>query len=168
MPLLYANPYDISAVGFFFEDAEEYEQKCAVCRNAFGFEVEEFEIDFIHGEDIDFDLFKALDVHQGNFESYLDACDEWHDEAKRRVIIAVGECGTPFDLATDDPESLEIDIYEMESLRDLADFFLDEGLFGEIPIAIRHYIDLSRVARDLSVEYSEIRIAGEGYVYRCV
>jgi len=41
---LHAQPYDISANGFFFTSAEEYTQKANNCRNDFGGPVEEFEI----------------------------------------------------------------------------------------------------------------------------
>jgi hypothetical protein len=41
---LHAQPYDMTATGFFFESAEEYTQKADNCRNDFGGQVEEFEL----------------------------------------------------------------------------------------------------------------------------
>lgn len=136
--LLHAQPYDISAQGFFFRSLEEYQQKSSVLRNDYGVPVEEFEIQFIDGEDIDCDLFKALGVHQGNFDAYLTACADWDESQKLKVIIAVGDCGYRFDPATGDPDDLDVDLYEMDSLR------------------------------DLGMDYSEIRIAGTNYIYRCL
>ena len=98
MTRLFAQPYDISATGFYFDTSEEYE------------------IQFIDGEEIDCALFKALGVHQGNFGQYLDACDEWSEDDKRKVIIAVGEAGYRFDLGNDNPDSLDVDLYELDSL----------------------------------------------------
>ena len=116
MTRLFAQPYDISATGFYFDTSEEYEQKAAKNRNDFGGIVEEYEIQFIDGEEIDCALFKALGVHQGNFGQYLDACDEWSEDDKRKVIIAVGEAGYRFDLGNDNPDSLDVDLYELDSL----------------------------------------------------
>lgn len=86
--ILYAQPYDISANGFYFHNLEEYQQKSFTLRNSGGLPVEEFEIQFIDGNDLDADLVKALNVHQGNFDAFLTASDEWDESQKIRVIIA--------------------------------------------------------------------------------
>ena len=62
MAQLHAQPYDISANGFYFETAEEYAAKANALRNDYGDPVEEFEIQFIDGEGIDCDLAKAIDL----------------------------------------------------------------------------------------------------------
>lgn len=167
MTQLYAQPYDISATGFYFETLEEYQQKAASNRNQMGFLVEEYELQFIDGEDIDCKLFDALSVNQATFSKYLEACDDWSEDEKQKVIIAVGECGYSFDLASDTPDSLEVDIYELDSLKELAEQFVDEGLFGEIPASIANYLDYDAIARDLGMDYSETVIAGVRLVYRC-
>jgi hypothetical protein len=117
---------------FYFRTVEEYQAKAAKAVNDCGFPVEEFEIQFIDGEGIDAALFKALGVNQCNFPQFLEACDAWDEHQKRKVIIAVG-CGYSFDLKSGAPDDLEVDIYELDSPRDLAEQFVDEGLFGEIP-----------------------------------
>jgi hypothetical protein len=167
MTQLHAQPYDISAAGFYFDSLEEYETKAAKNRNDYGGIVEEYEIQFIDGEDIDSQLFEALKVHQGNFNSFLDACDRWDDYHKRKVIIAVGECGYSFDLKSGDPDDFEVDIYEHSSLKELAETFVDEGLFGKIPENMVNYLDYDAIARDLGMDYSEITIAGTRLIYRC-
>ena len=167
MTELFAQPYDISAVGFYFRTASEYAEKSAKLRNAAGWPVEEFELQFIDGESIDAKLFEALGVNQCNFPQFLDACDAWDDDQKRKVIIAVGECGYSFDLTSGDPDDFDIDLYEMDSLRELAEQFVDEGLFGDIPDPIRNYLDYDAIARDLGMDYSETTIAGTRLVYRC-
>lgn len=167
MTQLHAQPYDISATGFYFGSAAEYAQKAAKNRNSMGFPVEEYEIQFIDGESIDAALFRALNIHQGNFPQFLDACDSWDDQQKQKVIIAVGECGYSFDLNSGDPDDFDVDIYELDSLKELAEQFIDEGLFGEIPASIQSYLDYDAIARDLGMDYSEITIAGERLIYRC-
>ncbi len=167
MTTLYAQPYDISATGFYFTSAEDYEARAGKLRNSNGQPVEEFEIQIIEGESIDCQLFSALGVHQGSFAAYLDAVDDWGDDDKIKVIIAVGEGGYSFDLGRDDPDKFEVDLYECDTLRDLAMQFVDDGLFGEIPTAIANYLDYDAIARDLSMDYAEITIDGTHYIYRC-
>ena len=167
MTQLHAQPYDISATGFYFDSAEEYAQKSAKNFNSYGAPVEEYEIQFIDGDSIDAALFKVLNVHQGNFPQFLDACDIWDEQQKQKVIIAVGECGYSFDLASGDPDDFEVDVYQLDSLKELAEQFVDEGLFGEIPASIQNYLDYDAIARDLGMDYSEITIVGERLIYRC-
>ena len=167
MTKLYAQPYDISASGFYFETVEEYNTQASKLKNSYGQPVEEFEFQFIDGEGIDAALFKALGVHQGNFPSYLEAIEEWGEDDKIIVIIAVGEAGYNFNLGEDAPDQFDIDLYELNSLKELAEQFVEEGLFGEIPTSIQNYLDYDAIARDLAMDYSEIRIDGRNYIYRC-
>lgn len=167
MTTLYAQPYDISATGFYFDTKEEYEQKAAKNRNDYGQPVEEYEIQFIDGDSIDAALFDALNLHQGSIDKFLDACDDWDEHQKRKVILAVGEAGYSFDLKSGDPDDLEVDIYELSSLKELAETFVDEGIFGKIPENLVNYLDYDAIACDLGMDYSETEIAGTHLVYRC-
>lgn len=167
MTQLFAQPYDITAYGFYFETDEEYQKKASKLLNSSGWPVEEFEIQFIDGENIDAKLFRALDVSQCNFKAFLEAAENWDYQDKVKVIIAVGEAGYSFDFGNSGPEDFDIDLYQMDSLRELAEQFVEEGLFGEIPDNIRHYLDYDAIARDLGMDYSITRIDGTNYVYRC-
>jgi len=162
---LHAQPYDISACGFYFDSYEDYAEKAAKLRNDYGDPVEEFEIQFIDGEQIDCELAKAIGVNQANLSDYLTCIADWEDWEKILVIIAVGECGYSFD-ARDCPDSHGIDFYYVDSLRDLAERFVEDGVYGDIPEPLQFYIDYDAIARDLGMEYSEITIAGERLVYR--
>ncbi|XWN31400.1 MAG: antirestriction protein ArdA [Devosia sp.] len=164
---LYAQPYDITASGFIFTSVETYREKAATLRNDCGLPVEEFEIQFIDGEEIEALLAKAWELTQVNFARFLEVVDEWDEWQKRQFIIAVGECGYAFDRDRHDPMNLEIEIYPADNLREFAETCVEDGWFGEIPQALEHYIDYDAIARDLAVEYSEIEIAGERYVYAC-
>jgi len=44
MTTFYAQPYDISAIGFYFESFDDYQEKIKKAINAYGQAVEEFEI----------------------------------------------------------------------------------------------------------------------------
>ena len=164
---LYAHPYDLSATGFLFKSAEEYAAKAAQAVNDHGQPAEEFEIQFIDGEALDAAVAEAVGLHQGDIAAFFVAVEEWDDHQKRVVIIAVGECGYSFDLAKDNPDAFDLDIYEGMSLRDLAEHFVEEGLFGEIPERLAFYLDYDAIARDLAVDYAETEIAGIRLTYRC-
>ena len=167
MTTLFAQPYDISARGFYFDAAAEYSAKAAKLKNDYGQPVEEFEIQFIDGEGVDAKLFEALGVNQANHEAFFEAVTDWSDDDKIKVIIAVGEAGYKFTLGDDTPGQFEVELYQADSLADLAAQFVEEGLYGEIPDPLRNYRDYEAIARDLSVEYGDVQLDGTRYIYGC-
>ena len=168
MPQLHAQPYDISANGFYFESLEEYAAKASRNRNDYGDPVEEYEIQFIDGDHIDCDLAKAWEINQANIGPYFEACESWGDHDKTVFIIAVGEAGYSFDPETVAPSDFDVKIYHVDSMKELAEQFVDEGLFGEIPDHLANYIDMDAIASDLAIDYTEAEIASERLVYRAV
>ena len=64
-------------------------------------------------------------------------------------------------------DDFDLDIYHVDSLCDLAEQFVEEGLFGDIPERLSFYIDYAAIARYLSADYSEATIAGKRLIYRC-
>lgn len=163
MTQLFANPYNICANGFYFSTIEEYNEQAKQCVDLYGQPVEEFELEFIDGDEIDCHLFTAWSVHQGNFQTFFDAVDAL-DEHEKIALIAMNECGYTIDenTSTDD-----VTIYYCESMKDLAIQFIEDGLFGEIPESIQNYIDHDAIARDLEFDYSELKIAGQRIFFRC-
>ncbi len=167
MTTLFANPYnlDAAAKGFYFESFEDYQEKAEGVTDSFGLPVEEFEIEFIDGESIDGELFEALGITQANIEQYFERVDEWEEEEKIRVIVA-GECGYTIE-ADSRPDDFEVDLYYVDSLKELARQFVEEGRYGDIPEHLQHYINYDAIVRDLNVDYSETTLAGRPIVYRC-
>lgn len=166
MSTFYAQPYDPSANGFYFVSAEEFHAASACLRNAYGDPVEEFELQFIDGEAIDAELANALGIHQGNIAAFIEAADGWDECEKRVLIIAARELGYVIDPASADPDTFDIDIYEDLTMRDLAELFVDDGLFGDIPESLAAYLDMDVIARDLAMDYTDTTIAGERLIYR--
>lgn len=166
MITLFAQPYDISASGFYFTSEEEFNDKASNTRNDYSQPVEEFEIQFIDGEGIDSQLFSALGVHQGNIGGYLCAVEDWSEDDKIKVIIAVGEVGYKFDVKADTPDQFDLDLYDCDNLRDLAMQFVEDGLLGDIPASLQNYLDYDAIARDLALDYAQVTIDGTRYVYR--
>jgi len=61
----------------------------------------------------------------------------------------------------------DVELYEVSSFEQLAEQFVDEGLFGDIPDNIANYIDYEKIGRDLSFDgYYEVEIDGATYIYR--
>lgn len=165
---LFAQPYDLSAIGFYFEDVETFKAKSKTLKNDYGDDVEEFEIQFIDSDDeIDSNLAMAFEINQANIAVFLKCADEWEVWEKFHFIIAVGECGHSFDYTSVQPDEFDVDIYGAETLKELAEKFVEEGIFGEIPESLQHYIDIDAIARDLAVDYNEVTIAGNSFVYHC-
>ena len=169
MTQLHAQPYDISANGFYFDDAKSFTDKAKDNRNDCGDPVEEYEIQFIDGERIDCEFAQALGLNQVNFVQFFKLVDEWDGDTKRRFIIANGECGYEFcgDTVEADIQNLDLTIYEVSDLEELAEQFVDEGLLGEIPKTLETYIDFEKIARDLGYDYAMTDIAGQSFAYRC-
>lgn len=167
MSMFHAQPYDLSATGFYFEDQESFEKKIGSIRNDYGQPVEEFELQFIDGEAIDCALASAWGINQTNILAFMKAAESWDEDEKVRFIIAVGECGYSFDPDSIDPDIFEVDIYEDMSLRELAEHFVEEELYGPIPETIAYYLDYEAIANDLGVEYTETEIAGKRLTYAC-
>ena len=84
------------------------------------------------------------------------------------MIICIDECGYRFNLGSDTPDQFEIDLYEMNSMKELAEYFIDEGLFGDIPTHLENYIDYQAIAYDLSMDYTETIICDQRLIYRCM
>lgn len=167
MTTFYAQPYNIDASGFYFDSAKAYAKKATTNRDRFGMPVEEYEIQFINGDDTDQLLAKALPINQATINRFFELAETWEDHEKIRVYIAVCECGYSFDAASEDVDGLDVDLYEVDSLKELAEQFVDDGLFGEIPDHLARYIDLEAIARDLSFDYAMTDVAGMRLAYRC-
>lgn len=164
MTSFFAQPYSIDAAGFYFETAAEFQTAAKTNRDRFGQKVEEYEIQFIDGELIDAAIADAHDINQANLSEVIDFIDTAENHEKTALIIAVNECGYDSNCNIG---QIDIDIYEMDSLRELAEQFVEEGLFGEIPDRLRNYLDMDLIANDLGFDYAETEIAGTRYVYRC-
>ena len=61
MTTLHATPYNIDATGFYFTDINDYETKATKHVDCYGNLVEEFEIQFIDGDDAE--LFEACGIN---------------------------------------------------------------------------------------------------------
>ena len=51
-------------------------------------------------------------------------------------------------------------------MKDLAEQFVEDGLFGDIPQNLQYYIDYDAIARDLEFDYTQTEVAGQNLIYR--
>lgn len=164
--LFYAQPYQIGVEGFFFASIDDYDEKLPTIKDRYGQQVEEFEIQFINGDDLDAAFAKAWGLSQCNIARFFEVAEGWDDYAKISFIVAVSEAGYSYDFETVGSADFHVDTYFLDTLKDLAIEFVDEGLFGSIPDNIRCYLDYDAIARDLGLDYTEITIAGTRLIYR--
>ncbi|MEZ5836098.1 MAG: antirestriction protein ArdA [Geminicoccaceae bacterium] len=163
---LYAQPYDITATGFYFKTYEEYEEKVAALKNEAGLPVEEFEIQFVDGDNVEARFAKAVGLNQVNVEKFLECVEDWGGDEMIRAILMLEDGFVGFDENSEPSDFEDIDVYEDMTMEDLAEHFVDEGLFGDIPEAIAGYLDYEKIARDLSMDYSETTVDGRQFIYR--
>ncbi len=163
--LLCATPYEWDAPSFYFSTIEEYESRVAKLTDRYGQPVEEFMIDFIDGSRLESELAQAVKLDQCNFAKFLEAVDEWDDYEKTVAIIAMGHVG--YLSLDDDPHLRDVSIYDAQDLTELAEQFVDDGYYGEIPDYLLNYLDYDKLGRDLGLsDHHKTTVAGETFFYR--
>jgi hypothetical protein len=170
---LFANPYDTSATGFYFETAEEYAERY-VAR----LPVEEYEIEFIDGDGWQSQIFAAADPRQGdiaNFFALIDDLEGMSDEARAGAWFRMSNNGDKLKDVVESSESDHVDYvlfssgagYEAKALTEYAEHLVDEGAYGEIPKALEYYINCEAIGRDLRLngDVSAEEFDGTYYIF---
>jgi antirestriction protein len=100
------------------------------------------------------------DIHKLN--EIAQQIESWNDNDILKFEILLSEGYAQDKIIEDGLDSYEVDIYDFRSAKrltsayeQLAEQFVDEGLFGNIPIALQSYIDYEAISRDLRYDYSE-------------
>ncbi|MCA1241465.1 antirestriction protein ArdA [Stappia stellulata] len=167
MMLFYAQPYTISVEGFYFQTIDQYREKIAKLTDSFCQPVEEVELQVIEGGQIDLELFEAWQPGQAGIAAFIEAIDDWSYEDKRDAILAIRLGGYPPAAVIDAPGRIDLTVYHTATLTELAEEFVDEGLFGDIPERLAPYLDFERIARDLQHDgFVEAIVAGERLIVR--
>ena len=79
MTTLYANPYDTSYTGFYFDSTDQFEFKMSQVK------YEEVEIDYIDGDNPL--LFKAASIHQCDIDTWFSSLDNFSDIDNEAISI---------------------------------------------------------------------------------
>ena len=156
--VLFAQPYNIGARGFYFSNLEDYERKVETLRDDCGNRVEEFELQFIDGDDAQ--LFEACAINQANLSVWFDDIMDRPDHEKTVLYFLTSVIGYTLEQALDKLDEPSICEGRLESVA--------EDLFDEIydiPEHLAAYIDYEKFARDceLNGDLNEFEFAGTTY-----
>lgn len=161
MTTLHAQPYDLDAHGFYFTSAEDYETKAAKAVNIYGLPVEEFEIQFIDGDDADAKLFDVCGIDQTNLETWFDRV-EYLDERDKVALFYLMDCNISQDLDDALDDLKDVQLFNGRLLEAATEIF-DEIHLDSIPEKLRGYIDYEAYANDLDCngDLHEFEFCGE-------
>lgn len=162
MTRLHATPYNRDAVGFYFETATEYETKATIHVDRFGNLVEEFEIQFIDGDDAE--LFEACGINQANLNLWFEEIEFLQDFEKASLFYLVGIAGYNLDQALE--KINEPTIYQGELLEAATELF-DECYLHTLPDCLKYYIDYEKFARDCELGGDMCEFEYGGTTYTC-
>ncbi len=160
--IYHATPYDISATGFYFSTYEDYLIKAADHRNESGDLVEEYEIQFIDGDN--FRLFGALCINQANLQVWFDEFEHLAGDELLKAIYLAEELSYPHDDILHRVDDLHL--FEGTATEYADSYLEDTGLLGGMPESLRCYFDADAFARDLVLggDIAEFRHDGLSYV----
>jgi len=160
--IYHATPYDISATGFYFNTYDEYLEKFASHQNDYGDPVEEYEIQFIEGEN--YKLFEALSINQATLKQWFDDFEDLGGDDLIKAIYLADDAGHRIDDILDCLE--DVMLFEGTALEYAESYIEDTGLLNEIPENLRYYFDTESFARDLVLggDIYETEINGTSYV----
>ena len=167
MTTLHAQPYDISATGFYFTDMESYDAAYAANVNDYGQPVEEYEIQLAEADAPACAIAEVMKLDQANlaqFFGYIDPAPDEHDVIAFCIAIGDNIATLSKDTAIDEFTDNMI-IYVVSSIKELAEQFIDKGMLGDIPDHLQHYIDVDAYARDLRHDYNEANVLGLNVFY---
>lgn len=161
MTTFFACPYNLDAKGFYFESHDDYLIRSERCVDSFGVPIEEFEIQFIDGDDEDAQLFDALGISQSNLDLWFDSIEDMSTEQKAALFFLVSNLGQPAAEALDHVDDVCL---SNASLLDAATEQFDE-FYPSLPPGVRAYVDCEAYARDceLNGDFTEIEFAGTVY-----
>jgi len=160
--LYHATPYDLSATGFYFKTYDDYTKQAATHRNEYGDPVEEYEIQFIDGDNCE--LFKALNVNQATLDVWFDDFENLDGEDLIKAIYLASDLNYDCD---DILSSLD-DVYLFEGTAEeyAEDYLESTGMLDQIPENLRFYFDVALFARDMlwGGDISEVTIMNTDYI----
>lgn len=108
-----------------------------------------------------------IDEHENIFtlNEKVEEINNLNEDEQTAVVAVITATGYDVDEALRIVKDGAYQLYFCDSLIELAEEFVDEGLFGDIPDSIRPYIDYEAIARDLRIDgYVEVEVDGRSVV----
>jgi hypothetical protein len=162
MTILHATPYNIDAAGFYFENMANYQSKSEKHLDRFGNLVEEFEIQFIDGDDAE--LFAACGINQASLNTWFDDIELMQDFEKVNLYYLVAVVGYNLDQALNKLD--EPCIYEGGILEAATEAF-DECWLPSMPDSIHFYVDYEKFARDCQMGGDMVEFEYKNETFTC-
>jgi len=136
---LYANPYDKSKAGFYFESAEQFNNGVVKCG------AEEYEIDVIDS-DLSSTVYEGMKINQTNIEESFELAEQLEsmDVEQLVAIEFLLDCGHDMSYALDKYDDVCV---TSESLDEYAYGLLEDCY--DVPENLIHYLDYRKFGRDL-------------------
>ena len=163
MTTLHATPYNLDAAGFYFESLEDYQTKSEKHLDRFGSLVEEFEIQFIDGDDAE--LFVACGINQVNLDTWFNGIEFLQDYEKVSLYYLVGMAGYSLEQAL---ERLDEPSISEAVLLDAATELFDECWLPSVPDNIKYYIDYDKFSTDCKAGGDMCEFEYNSTTYTCI
>ncbi|MGX5873002.1 antirestriction protein ArdA, partial [Burkholderia gladioli] len=160
----FAQPYNTSVWGFYFNDYEDYAEQAAALRDPFGAPVEEFEIQAIDLDNAQSELFNALSIDHGSLERWFDDIVDLDERDMAALYFLVTNNGYKLGDAMDKKDDMTL--FE-GSLLDAATDLFDECYLNDVPEAVRSYIDYEAFANDCRCGGDMVEFDFAGTTYTC-
>ncbi|MEM6803615.1 MAG: antirestriction protein ArdA [Bacteroidota bacterium] len=144
----YAQPYTIEASGFYFKSYDDYLEKSKSLTDRYGEPVEEFEIQFIDGDNMISHLFRHLGITQGTLSTWF---EEFESLAYPDLLAACYLTEEEGYNVNDLLNTCLGDIYFFEGDKeDYAHDYVEQcDLLSSLPEALQAYFDYKSFANDL-------------------
>jgi Antirestriction protein (ArdA) len=163
MTILHAQPLNIDARGFHFSSADEYTAKQSALRDRFWSPVEEFELQYLDGEDSQ--LFDACRIHQANLATWFDDIESLDRQEKAALFYLVDQGG--YDLSDALERHDDVALFDGR-LIDAATELFDDCYLSEVPEAVRNYIDYEAFANDCRLGGDMVEFRFDGASFTCI
>jgi hypothetical protein len=147
MANFYANPYDTSARGFYFDSLDDMERKFNASR------AEEFEIDFMDGSPAESSLWQMIGpLGMPDMEIWFDQLEDLDEHEMASVGFLTGDLNVPLETAL---ETRDEPIMRTGRAEDAVAEFIEEiGGPGNITNP-EYYFDFQSFGRDLRMDFDE-------------
>ena len=157
MTNLYANPYDISQSGFYFETPEQFHEKMDAAP------YEEVEIDYIDGQNPR--LFAEAGINQSNIDSWFDELEHIDDHEDKAIAIRY-LLETGYDLEEAIAKHEDVMIWR-GTARDYAAELIEQTTDINGLGWLANYIDYEAIARDMQLNSEISEIEYDVWVTNC-
>ncbi len=161
MAVLFANPYNFEASGFYFSSSEEYSRKYKE-----KLPIEEYELEFIDGTDFECLLAEKFFNESHEIEKFFELIDEHENSITEENLVALEYLFDCNKITVENALEQMDDVMVFEgTAEDYATEFYEHEIEDKLGI-LAHYFDYKALGRDfvLGGDVYEYRKKGKNYI----